>query len=72
MRELAGRPEVAGFSVTDRVHSDQDPVTMAIYVRQHSGSHSSIGQARIGASMISGLALFIVWTVRPRRRRASA
>lgn len=40
VRELAGRPEVAGFSVTDRVHSDQDPdpVTMAVQVREHSGS----------------------------------
>jgi hypothetical protein len=36
-RELAERPEVAGFSVTDRVHSDQDPdpVTVAVHVREH-------------------------------------
>jgi hypothetical protein len=44
VRELAGRPEIAGFSVTDRVHSDQDPdpVTMAVHVREHSGSEPLI------------------------------
>jgi methylenetetrahydrofolate reductase (NADPH) len=44
VRELAARPEIAGFSVTDRVHSDQypDPVTMAVHVREHSGSEPLI------------------------------
>ncbi len=40
VRELARRPEVAGFSVTDRVHSDRDPdpVRMASHIRDHSGT----------------------------------
>jgi len=40
VRELARRPEVAGFSVTDRVHSDNDPnpVMMAQHIRDHSGT----------------------------------
>jgi methylenetetrahydrofolate reductase (NADPH) len=43
-RELAERPEVAGFSVTDRVHSNQDPdpVTVAVHVREHSGNEPLI------------------------------
>ena len=44
VRELARRPEVAGFSVTDRVHSDHDPdaVRMASYIRDHSGTEPLI------------------------------
>lgn len=44
VRELARRPEVAGFSVTDRVHSDRDPdpVTMAFHIRDHSGTEPLI------------------------------
>ncbi len=40
IRELARRPEVAGFSVTDRVHSDDDPapVMMAHHIRDHAGT----------------------------------
>ncbi len=40
VRELARRPEVAGFTVTDRVHSDNDPnpVMMAQHIRDHSGT----------------------------------
>lgn len=40
VRELARRPEVAGFSVTDRVHSDDDPspVLMAQHIRDHAGT----------------------------------
>ncbi len=44
VRELAKRPEVAGFAVTDRVHSDQDPdpVRMAVHVGDHSGTQPLI------------------------------
>ena len=40
VRALARRPEVAGFSVTDRVHSDNDPdpVMMAKHIRDHAGT----------------------------------
>ena len=40
VRELARHPEVAGFTVTDRVHSDRDPdpVMMAKHIRDHSGT----------------------------------
>ena len=40
VRALARRPEVAGFSVTDRVHSDDDPdpVMMATHIRDHAGT----------------------------------
>ena len=40
VRELGRRDEVAGFSVTDRVHSDSDPdpVKMAATVMEHTGS----------------------------------
>ncbi len=40
VRELARRSEVAGFSVTDRVHSDRDPdpMTIACHIRDHSGT----------------------------------
>jgi methylenetetrahydrofolate reductase (NADPH) len=44
VRELARRAEVAGFSVTDRVHSDHDPdpVMMACHIRDHSGTQPLI------------------------------
>ena len=40
VRALARRPEIAGFSVTDRVHSDNDPdpVMMAKHIRDHAGT----------------------------------
>lgn len=40
VRELSRRPEIAGLSVTDRVHSDNDPdpVMMARHIRDHSGT----------------------------------
>jgi methylenetetrahydrofolate reductase (NADPH) len=40
VRSVARRPEVAGFAVTDRVHSDgdPDPVQMAAHLRDHSGT----------------------------------
>jgi methylenetetrahydrofolate reductase (NADH) len=52
-RELAERPEVAGFSVTDRVHSDQDPdpVTAAVHVREHSGNEPLIHWAGKGRDL---------------------
>jgi len=44
VRALARRPEVAGFSVTDRVHSDNDPdpVMMAKHIRDHAGTQPLI------------------------------
>ncbi len=44
VRQLARRKEVAGFTVTDRVHSDTDPdpVMIAKHVRDHSGSQPLI------------------------------
>ena len=40
VRALARRSEIAGFSVTDRVHSDNDPdpVMMAKHIRDHAGT----------------------------------
>ncbi len=47
---LARRDEVAGFSITDRVHSDQDPdpVRMAGHVREHSGTQPLVHWAGKG------------------------
>ncbi len=44
VRELARRPEVAGFSITDRVHSDHDPdpVMIAAHIRDHAGTQPLI------------------------------
>lgn len=44
VRKLARRPELAGFSVTDRVHSDDDPdpVLIGKHVRDHAGTQPLI------------------------------
>jgi methylenetetrahydrofolate reductase (NADH) len=60
VRALARRPEVAGFSVTDRVHSDNDPdpVMMAKHIRDHSGTQPLVhwsGKDRAVADLESSL-----------------
>ncbi len=61
VRELGRREEVAGFSVTDRVHSDQDPdpVRMARTVMAHTGSQPLVhwsGKDRSGTQLRASLA----------------
>lgn len=53
VRELARRPEVVGFSVTDRVHSDHDPdpVMLARHLRDHSGTQPLIHWAGKGRTL---------------------
>lgn len=60
VRKLARREEVAGFSVTDRVHSDldPDPVMMATHVRDHSGTQPLVhwsGKDRDISDLITSL-----------------
>ena len=60
VRKLARREEVAGFTVTDRVHSDvdPDPVMMATHVRDHSGTQPLLhwsGKDRDMSDLITSL-----------------